>query len=317
MKLNIANPSTGTQKIIEVDDERKLAPFLDKKIAQEVDGDLLGDQFKGYVFKITGGYDKTGVPMKQGVLIPGRVRLLMREGTSCYRPRRNGERKRKTVRGCITSNELSIINLVIVKKGEDEIPGITDKNIPRRLGPKRASKIRKLFNLTKEYDQRLKKAVFKDDVRKYVVRREIPPKEGKEKSRKKSKAPKIQRLVTPLTLQRKRRRESIKKKSLAKSKADKAEYIKLLAQRSKDKRHSIISKKRQSQVSEKKEGATPATTHKPAETPKPKPPTAKAEPKKHHEAKKHEAKKHAEHKKPEAKAHAEPKSPAAKGVGKK
>jgi len=274
----------------------------------------LGDKFKGYVFKITGGFDKTGVPMKQGVLIPGRVRLLMREGTSCYRPRRNGERKRKTVRGCITSNELSIINMIIVKKGEDELPGLTDKNIPRRLGPKRASKIRKLFNLTKEYDQRLKKAVFKDDVRKYVVRREIPPKEGKEKSKKKSKAPKIQRLVTPLTLQRKRRRESIKKKALAKSKADKAEYIKLLAQRAKDKRHSIISKRRQSQVSEKKEAAT-ATTAKPVETPKPKPPATKAEPKKHTETTK-TTKKHHEAKKPEAKKHAEPK-PSPKGVGKK
>jgi small subunit ribosomal protein S6e len=39
--------------------------------------------------------------------------------------------------------------------------------VPRRLGPKRASKIRKLFNLSKE-----------DDVRQYVVRRPLPVKEG-------------------------------------------------------------------------------------------------------------------------------------------
>merc|ERR1712083_663499 len=54
-------------------------------------------------------------------------------------------------------------------------------------GPKRASNIRKLFNLEK-----------KDDVRQFVVRRET--KEGG----KKKKAPKIQRLVTPAMLQRKR-----------------------------------------------------------------------------------------------------------------
>merc|ERR1719270_1861456 len=43
--------------------------------------------------------------------------------------------------------------------GEAEIPGLTDNTIPRRLGPKRASKIRKLFNLTKE-----------DDVCQYVIK---------------------------------------------------------------------------------------------------------------------------------------------------
>lgn len=64
---------------------------------------------------------------------------------------------------------------------------MTDNTIPRRLGPKRASKIRKLFNLSKE-----------DDVRQYVVKRPLPPKEGKKE---RFKAPKIQRLITPVTLQ--------------------------------------------------------------------------------------------------------------------
>ena len=70
-------------------------------------------------------------------------------------------------------------------------------------GPKRASKIRKLFALSKE-----------DDVRKYVntYRRTFEDKAGK----KHSKAPKIQRLVTPLTLQRKRRRAALKKGRIVK-----------------------------------------------------------------------------------------------------
>uniref|UniRef100_A0A671WV67 Small ribosomal subunit protein eS6 n=1 Tax=Sparus aurata TaxID=8175 RepID=A0A671WV67_SPAAU len=71
----------------------------------------------------------------------------MCKGHSCYRPRRTGERKRKSVRGCIVDANLSVLNLVIVKKGEKDIPGLTDSTVPRRLGPKRASKIRKLFNL--------------------------------------------------------------------------------------------------------------------------------------------------------------------------
>jgi len=55
--------------------------------------------------------------------------------------------------------------LVVVKQGEQDIPGLTDNVIPKRLGPKRATKIRKFFNLSKE-----------DDVRKYVVRREVKSK---------------------------------------------------------------------------------------------------------------------------------------------
>merc|ERR1712203_859128 len=72
------------------------------------------------------------------------------KGHSCYRQRRAGERKRKSVRGCIVDGNLSVISVVIVKKGDNDIPGLTDTTIPRRLGPKRASKIRKLFNLTKD-----------------------------------------------------------------------------------------------------------------------------------------------------------------------
>lgn len=54
--------------------------------------------------------------------------------------------------------------------GEQEIPGLTDKTQPRRLGPKRASKIRKLFNLSKD-----------DDVRQYVIKRALPLKEGQDR----------------------------------------------------------------------------------------------------------------------------------------
>jgi small subunit ribosomal protein S6e len=136
--------------------------FFDKKIAQEVPGDSLGDEWKGYVFRITGGNDKQGFPMKQGVLSPYRVRLLLSDGHSCYRTRRSGERRRKSIRGCIVGPDIAVLSLVIVKQGDAEIPSLTDTVLPKRLGPKRATKIRKFFNLSKE-----------DDVRKYVVRREV------------------------------------------------------------------------------------------------------------------------------------------------
>jgi len=100
--------------------------------------------------------------MKQGVLVPYRVRLLLSDGHSCYRIRRTGERKRKSVRGCIVGPDIAVLSVIIIKQGDNDIPGLTDDPLPKRLGPKRATKVRKFFNLSKE-----------DDVRKYVVRREV------------------------------------------------------------------------------------------------------------------------------------------------
>jgi len=220
MKLNVSYPATGCQKLFEVVDEHKLRVFYEKRMGQIVEADILGDEWKGYHLRIAGGNDKQGFPMKQGVLSHGRVRLLLKKGHSCYRPRRTGERKRKSVRGCIVDGNMSVLALVIVKKGEKEIPGVTDTVVPRRLGPKRASKIRKLYNLTKD-----------DDVRRFVVRRPLPAKDNKKAT---SKAPKIQRLVTPVVLQRKRRRIALKKKRQASSKEAAADYAKLLAQRKKE-----------------------------------------------------------------------------------
>jgi small subunit ribosomal protein S6e len=129
--------------------------ICNRRMGAEVPGDSVGDEFKGYIFKITGGNDRQGFPMKQGVMHPTRVRLLLSEGHSCYRPRRTGERKRKSVRGCIVAMDLSVLALSIVKTGETDIPGVTDTIHPKRLGPKRATKIRKFFGLTKEDDVRL------------------------------------------------------------------------------------------------------------------------------------------------------------------
>ena len=67
----------------------QVRPFYEKRMGQEVDAETLGDEFKGYVVRITGGNDKQGFPMKQGILTNQRVRLLLGKGQSCYRPRRD------------------------------------------------------------------------------------------------------------------------------------------------------------------------------------------------------------------------------------
>ncbi|CAK9320572.1 unnamed protein product [Citrullus colocynthis] len=105
----------------------------------------------------------------------------------------------------------------VALKGENDLPSLTDIEKPRMRGPKRASKIRKLFKLSKD-----------DDVRKYVNTyfRTFTTKAVWLASKKCSNAPKIQMLGTPLTLQRK----------IAKAKSEAAEYQKLLTSRLKEQR---------------------------------------------------------------------------------
>eukprot|EP00179_Madagascaria_erythrocladioides_P008950 CAMPEP_0198307560 /NCGR_PEP_ID=MMETSP1450-20131203/412_1 /TAXON_ID=753684 ORGANISM="Madagascaria erythrocladiodes, Strain CCMP3234" /NCGR_SAMPLE_ID=MMETSP1450 /ASSEMBLY_ACC=CAM_ASM_001115 /LENGTH=492 /DNA_ID=CAMNT_0044010145 /DNA_START=46 /DNA_END=1522 /DNA_ORIENTATION=+ len=244
MKLNVACPFTGMQKVIVVEDAKTLSQIYEKRIAQEIAGEVLGEQYAGYVFRITGGNDKQGFPMKQGVLTQSRVRLLMKGGTTCYHPKRNGERKRKSVRGCIVGPDIAVLNMIIAKKGAGELEGLTDKVLPRRLGPKRATKIRALFLLDK-----------KDDVRKYVITRQPEKKEGQEKQPR-AKRPKIQRLVTPKRVARKRHELQHKRQRVAKAKADAAEYHALLKRRlaeQRAKRHTHLSQKRQERLSAVKE----------------------------------------------------------------
>jgi len=238
MKINIAVPSTGLQKVIEIDDEKRLQNLYDRRMAQEADGSVIGEEFTGYIFRISGGNDKQGFPMRQGVLTNSRVRLLCKKGHKTYRQRRSGERKRKSVRGCIVGQDIAVLNLVVTKIGENSVAGLTDDSVPRRLGPKRANNIRKLFNLTKT-----------DDVRQYVIARTFNKKGVQVR-----KAPKIQRLVTPLVLQRKRARKAAKINSVLKNKEEAATYKKLIMQRLAEQREakkSLISKRRSTRKSVK------------------------------------------------------------------
>merc|ERR1712048_633428 len=243
--------------------------FSDRRMGSDVDGDILGEEFKGYTLRITGGNDKQGFAMKQGVLVNGRVRLLLKGKTSLYRPRRTGERKRKSVRGCICGPDLAAIFLKVLVKGPGEVPGLTDAERPRRLGPKRVSHIRTAFALRK-----------KDDVRKYVVMRKIEKKVKKKKGDEEVEedrtfytAPKIQRLITEKRLRRKKLNKKLKKDRWAATKDAHVAYEKLLSKFLKEKKAAFKS----SQAKASTTAPEPVKAAKPApkveakkETPKPK-----------------------------------------------
>ena len=213
MKLNIAYPRNGTVKQFDCsDDHIRRGNLFDHRLGQDVDGALFSPEFAGYLFRLKGGSDKDGFPMVQGVLANARVALLLRRGAvnfNAFRGR-SGERRRKSVRGCIVAADIACLNVVVVKVGEKAIEGVTDTTLPRRLGPKRASKIRKLFNLGND-----------DDVRRYVVRRKVEKKDKKIRF----KAPAIQRLVSSKTRAARVKKIKARKVSLLASSAARREFL--------------------------------------------------------------------------------------------
>ena len=92
--------------------------FLGLKIGEEFDASNIG--LNGYTLKITGGSDKNGFPMKKDVEGPRRIRSLLSGGTG-FKPKRDGQRRRKTVRGNTISDDIVQISAVVAEKGKKSI----------------------------------------------------------------------------------------------------------------------------------------------------------------------------------------------------
>ncbi len=159
--------------------------------------------------------------MKQGVFSNQRVKLLLKPGSKGYRCKRTGEKQRKSIRGCIVGPDIKMLSVSIVKKGDNEIPGLTDTTKPRRLGPKRAVGIRKLYGIEKG-DKSATSALIK----KNVIRRTFKSK-ANEGAPMRQKAPKIQRLITDVRLRRKKINKENKIKRWKRTLEATAEYAKV------------------------------------------------------------------------------------------
>ena len=94
-------------------------PFLHKKIGDVVPGDIFG--FKGYEFKITGGTDKDGFPMKPDLNSSGRRKILI---LTAANRKEKGVRQRINIHGNTVDEGVSQINLKIEKYGKETIPKI-------------------------------------------------------------------------------------------------------------------------------------------------------------------------------------------------
>jgi len=114
-KLVISESNNSHQMEVEAAESKK---FLGLKIGDEFDASQIG--LNGYTLKITGGSDKNGFPMKRDVEGPRRIKSLLSGGLG-FKPKRDGQRRRKTVRGNTVSDDIVQINTIVAQKGKKSI----------------------------------------------------------------------------------------------------------------------------------------------------------------------------------------------------
>ncbi|ADZ08857.1 30S ribosomal protein S6e [Methanobacterium lacus] len=119
-KLVISEGEKSHQMEVEAAESKKLNGLT---IGEEFDATLVG--LTGYKLKITGGSDKNGFPMKKDVDGSRRIKSLLAGGIG-FNPKRDGQRRRKTVRGNTVSDDIVQINTVVTQKGEKEINEILE-----------------------------------------------------------------------------------------------------------------------------------------------------------------------------------------------
>ena len=120
IKIVISDPKLGKTKQREYEED-KIRPFLGKKIGDTINGNLI--DYPGFEFKITGGSDEDGMPMRPDVRGPVRKRILISSGVGIREKKykRDGIRRKKMVRGNQIVEEIVQINLVITKYGKKAI----------------------------------------------------------------------------------------------------------------------------------------------------------------------------------------------------
>ncbi len=113
MKAVISDPKTGKSYQVELDKSKDSA-LVGKKIGEKIDGGAIGAA--GYALELRGGSDASGFPMRRDISGTRKMAAIL-SGGSGYRPKMNGVRKKKTVRGNTIAADTVQVNLKVVEYG--------------------------------------------------------------------------------------------------------------------------------------------------------------------------------------------------------
>jgi len=111
-KIIVSDPETGTSRVVELEETRAV-PLIGRRIGEVIDGSVV--DLPGHKAQIIGGSDKDGFPMRRNVHGGVRRRVILSGGVG-FNPQNEGERRRKTVRGNVITDEIVQLNMKIVEK---------------------------------------------------------------------------------------------------------------------------------------------------------------------------------------------------------
>lgn len=130
-KINIGTAEGKTYKL-----ETKGESLIEKELHDKINGKDISPNLTGYEFEITGASDKSGFTAIKEVEGIGLKKVLLKYGKAMKKkPKKEGKKKinrnkpkglrlRKTVRGKVISEEITQINLKIIKQGDKKLSEI-------------------------------------------------------------------------------------------------------------------------------------------------------------------------------------------------
>ena len=152
-KIVLSDPETGQSQIVELEGPRAV-PLVGRKLGETIDGAALG--FGGYKVKITGGSDRDGFPMRPDIHGGVKTRVVMAQGVG-FHPTSKGQRRRRTVRGSVITEETVQINMKMVEK-----PKRTEKEKQQRKAEPKAEEEKNTETTEGEKPKKRSKATSKE-----------------------------------------------------------------------------------------------------------------------------------------------------------
>lgn len=137
-KVIISDPATGKSRAVETEGARAV-PLVGRKLGEVIDGSVVG--MGGHKLQLTGGSDKDGFPMRPNVHGGVRVSVILSEGVG-FKPSREGERQRKTLRGNVITEDIVQINMKVVEKPKKRRKAKKPKKVkkPKKTGSEQTEK---------------------------------------------------------------------------------------------------------------------------------------------------------------------------------
>jgi small subunit ribosomal protein S6e len=111
-KIIVSDPKTGKSQVVELEGSRAV-PLIGRRLGETIDGSVMGQS--GRKLRITGGCDKDGFPMRPDIHGGVRTRTILSGGVG-FHPNRKGERRRRTIRGNVLTEEIAQINMSLTEK---------------------------------------------------------------------------------------------------------------------------------------------------------------------------------------------------------